>query len=349
MQGISMANKKNNKNIAKRQAKAGQNKARKRKLRLVKTKKQQQHRPDYDYAYPPLDFGPAPMADVEAPAGLRTVGMSGALMEFAKALLKHSDLKGGGMQDAFNLAMPLWNYAIAMEQGETDSRLRDEVVKGVMSACKVDMEAARETVDKAVARKNEMFPPEVQPRGTAYMFMRKEVLHLITPFNYDRLSVIDQAVPATEQDHRFFEQLAALDEVKKHADDYEEWEKQYEIVRENFGEVFWGWLVAKGVGEKMAEDFTFKAEFFINFIYYYGCTDILRNTDYGCFDEFFFDFVLRKIMLGEPGEHVEWVPALRLFFAFLAEKGYVDDAAPYVEAIDRFEEPFLGLLRKKYG
>lgn len=344
-----MAKKKNKKNIAKRQAKTGQRKARKRKLRLVKTKKQQRRRPDNDYAYPPLDFDPAPMADVEAPAGFRTVGMSEALMEFAKALLKHSELTGGGMQDAFNLAMPLWNYAIAVERGETDNRLRAEVVKGVMSACKVGKEAARETVDKAVARKNEMFPPEVQPQETAYMFMRKEVLHLISPFNYDRLSVSDQVIPATEQDHRFFEQLAALDEVKKDADDYREWEQLYERMRENFGEVFRGWLAAKGVDEEMADEFTFKAEFFIDFIYYYGCADILRNTDYGCFDEFFFDFVLRKIMLDEPGEHVEWVPALRLFFAFLAEKGYVDDAAPYVEAIDGLEEPFVGLLRKKYG
>jgi hypothetical protein len=343
-----MTNKKNKKNIAKRQAKAGQRKARNRKLHLVKTKKQQR-RPDDDYAYPPLDFGPAPLAAVETPAGFRAVGMSAALMEFAKVLLKHSDLKVSRMEDAFNLAMPLWNYAIAMERGETDSRLRTEVVKKVMSACKIGEDAARVTVDKAAARKNEMFPPEVQPRGTAYMFMRKEVVHLIAPFNYDRLSVSDQAVPATEQDHCFFEQLAALDKVKKGAADYEDWEKQYGTVRENFGEVFWGWLVAKGVGEGMADDFAFKAEFFINFIYNYGCTDILRNTDYGCFDEFFFDFVLRKIMLDKPGEHVEWVPALRLFFAFLAEKGYVDDAAPYVEAIDGFEEPFFDLLRKEYG
>jgi hypothetical protein len=344
-----MTNKKKKKNIAKRQAKAGQRKERKRQLRLVKTKKKQQRRPDDDYPYPPLDFGPAPLADIETPAGFRAVGMSGALMEFIKALLKHSDLTGSGLEDAYNLAMPLWNYAIAMERGETDSRLRAEVVKGVMSTCKIGEAAARETVDKAVARKNEMFPPEVQPRGTAYMFMRKETLHLIVPFNYDRLSVSDQAVPAAGQDHRFFEQLAALDKVKKDADDYRDWEKQYETVRENFGEVFGGWLVAKGVGEEMADDFIFKAEFFINFIYSYGCTDILRNTDHGCFDEFFFDFVLRKIMLDEPGEHVEWIPALRLFFAFLAEKGYVDDAAPYVEAIDGLEEPFLDLLRKEYG
>lgn len=192
----------------------------------MKTKKQQQRRPGDDNAYPPLDFGSAPRAAVEAPAGFRAVGMSGALMEFAKALLKHSDLKGSGMEDALNLAMPLWNYTIAMERGETDSRLRAEVVKGVMSACKVGEEAADETVAKAVARKNKMFPPEVQPRGSAYMFMRKEVLHLIAPFNYDRLSVSDQAVPATGQDHRFFEQLAALDEVKKDADDYREWEKR---------------------------------------------------------------------------------------------------------------------------
>lgn len=345
-----MAKKKKKKNVAKRQAKASKRKVQKRKLRLVKAKKKQQvhNQDDYNHLPPGFDYPPLEY-DQETPSGFRAIGMSEAVMEFAKAMIKHPDIKGlSSMEDAMNLAMPLWNYAIAQEQGEDGEKLRSEIIRALMPACKLSRDEAGIMADKVVARKNEMFPPEVQPQGTPYMFMRKEVLHLITPFNYDRLTVSGPVIPTSEDDQRFFEQFAALDEVKKGADDFEDWEEQYEVVGENFGEVFWGWLTGKGVDEDMANDFIFKAEFFINFIYNYGCTDILRNTDYGCFDEFFYDFVLRKIMM-EPGEHVEWVPALRLFFIFLAEKGYVEDATPFVEAINGFEEPFLSLLRTEYG
>ncbi|MCF6237499.1 MAG: hypothetical protein L3J79_01575 [Candidatus Marinimicrobia bacterium] len=342
-----------NKNIAKRQAKAAKRKVQKRKLRLVKARKQQHQQKNYqdDYNYPPPGIGTPPFDDdIETPAGFRVVGMSEALMEFARSMIRHPDIKGlNSMEDAFNLAMPLWNFAISQGQGEAGDKLRAEIIKALMPACKISRDEAGELADKAVARKNEMFPPEVQPQGTRYMFMRKEVLHLVTPFNYERLTLSDEVIPLGGRDRRFFEQFAALDEVKKGADDYEEWDKQYEIVRENFGEVFVAWLLAKGGDDELADKLTFKAEFFINFIYNYGCTDILRNTDYDCFDEFFYDFVLRKIMLDDPGEHVEWVPALRLLFVFLAEKDYVNDDAPYIEAINGFEEPFLTLLRKEYG
>ena len=46
---------------------------------------------------------------------------------------------------------------------------------------------------------------------------------------------------------------------------------------------------------------------------------------------------------------MDWIPALRLFFIFLAEKGYLDDAGAYVVPLDTFEEPFLQLLLKEYG
>lgn len=342
--------KKNKKNIAKRQAKAGERKTQKRKLRLVKARKQQRQKSfEPDFGYPPPGYGPPHMTDMEAPDGFRAVGMSEALMLFTNELIKHPDLKGlDSMQDVYNLAMPLWNYTITQEHGEDTEKLRSMIIKALVSTCKISQEEAGLLLDKAVARKNEMFPPDVQPQGTVTMFMRKENLHLITPFNYNRLTVSAEVIPVNDKDQRFFDQLAALDEIKKEADDFDEWQKQYEVVRESFGEIFWGWLTAKDVDEDLANEFTFRAEFFINFIYNYGSADILQNTDYSCLDEFFYDFVLRKIML-DPWEHVEWVPALRLLFTFLAEKGYVEEAEPFVKAIDSFEEPFLSLLRKEYG
>ena len=50
----------------------------------------------------------------------------------------------------------------------------------------------------------------------------------------------------------------------------------------------------------------------------------------------------------EPEEHVDWVPALRLFF-FLGEVGYLTDVGTYVDTLNTFEEPFLQLLRREFG
>lgn len=344
-------NKKNKKNIARRQAKAGQRKAQKRKLRLVKTKQNKQRpRSDYDHMSPDFDYPPlAP--DTEAPPGFRVVGMTEALMEFAKAMIKHPEIKGlDSMEDAFNLAMPLWNYAIAMEQGEANKKLKSEIIKALKPICKVNGKEAEKLADKMVERKNEMFPPDIQPHGTAEMYMRKEISHVITPFNYGRLKLSDKPLPAVGDDFQFLDLLTALDETKQVAEDYDEWQEQYEAMEEKCGEVFNAWLKGKGVDPDIISKFAFQATFFTNFVYNYGHDDtgILCNTDDLFFEDFFYDFVLRKIMM-EPDEHVDWVPSLRLFFLFLAEKGYLDDAMPYVDTIDTFEEPFLQLLRKEYS
>ena len=156
--------------LAKRQAKAGQRKAQKKKLRLVKAKQKKQHpRSDYDHMSPDFDYPPlAP--DTEAPAGFRAVGMTQALMEFAKAIIKHPEIKGlNSMEDAFNLAMPFWNYTIAMEQGEANKKLKSEIIKALMPACKVNRKEAGELADRMVALKKEMFPPDIQPHGTMEM------------------------------------------------------------------------------------------------------------------------------------------------------------------------------------
>jgi len=347
-----VAKKKKKKKIAKRQARAAERKARKRKLRLVKARKQQSGHFQDEYRSSPPVFGPAPFADdIDIPPGFRVVGMSEAMMEFAKAMIRHPDIKGlDGMKHAFNLAMPLWNYALARERDEADDRLRSEIIKALMAACRIGRDEAGELVDQLADLRNEMFPPEIQPEGTSCMFMRKEVSHLITPFNYERLSLNDTVVPPGEQDRRFFDQLAALDELRmSDEDDYEVLEKQIGIVESDFDEVFNIWLLAKGVDDELANVLTFDAQFFFVFIYEYGAADILRHADQECFEEFLYDFVLRKVVFDSPAEHVQWVPALRLLFLFLDEKGYIDEAAPFIRILDAMEEPFLNHLRAEYG
>ncbi len=348
-----MAKKKNKKNIAKRKAKGNQRKAQKRKLRLVKAKqnkKQSQSRHDHlpaSFDYPPL------MSD-EPPAGFRAIGMSAAMMEFAKAMIKHPDLKElESMEKTIGLAMPLWNYAIATEMGEVNTDMRSECCKELQQVCHVNQQEAEVLIDKMVILKNEMFPPDVQPQGSPIMFMRKGVSHIIAPFNYDRLLLNDEILPETEDDRRLLGLLADLDRMildSAEDGDYDSWQEKYHAMEKQCGIAFKAWLAGKGVTGEFYEDCAYLAAFFVNFVYQYGHDNvgILRNTDELYFEEFFYDFVLRKVIM-EPNEHVDWVPALRLFFTFLAEKGYLDDAGPYVIPLDTFEKPFLQLLRQEYG
>lgn len=348
-----MAKKKNKKNIAKRKAKGDQRKAQKRKLRLVKAKQnKQQSRSSHDHIPPNFDYPPLPPD--QAPAGFRAVGMSEAMMEFAKAMIKHPDVKGlESMEKTFGLAMPIWNYTIASERGEVNTAMKAECCKALQQACALNQQEAEEMLDKMVLLKNEMFPPDVQPQGSPMMFMRKGVSHIIAPFNYDRLVLNDEVLPVTDNDRQLLDLLTDLDTMKlvsAEDGDYDSWQEQYDAMEEQCGTTFRAWLEGKGVTDELIEDFVFLATFFVNFVYQYGHDDvgILRNTNELFFEEFFYDFVLRKVMM-EPNEHVDWIPILRLFFIFLAEKGYLDDASTYVFPLDTFEEPFLQLLRKEYG
>lgn len=290
----------------------------------------------------------------ETPAGFRAVRMGEAMMEFAKAMIKHPDIKGlESLEETIGLAMPLWNYAIATEQGNVNASMRSTCCEVLQLACTINQQEAEELIDKMVILKNEMFPPDVQPQGSPIMFMRKGVRHIIAPFNYDRLILNDEVLPETEDGRRLLDLLADLDRVKlDSADDgdYESWQEKYHAMKNQCGITFKAWLDGKGVTDELNEEFVYLATFFVNFVYQYSHDDtgILRNTDDLFFEDFFYDFVLRKVMM-EPNEHVNWIPALRLFFIFLAEKGYIDDASHYVIPLDTFEEPFLQLLRKEYG
>lgn len=346
-----MAKKKKKKNIAKRKAKADQRKARKKKLRLVKTKQQKQRLCSGNDHFPQgFDF--PPLVPDEVPPGFRSVGMSEALNEFVKAIMKHPELKGlESMKQAFELAMPLWNHAIATERVQVNAALNSECCKAVMQAFRVNLQEAELLLEKIVTLKQEMFPPDVQPEVGPVMFMRKGTQHVIDPFDYSRLVLNDKKLPLTEEDGRFVTLLTELDESKlADIEDYDKWARQYDPMEEQCAKSFRDWMERKGVDQGLAADFAFRATFFTNFVYQYGHDDpgILRNTDELFFEDFFYDFVLRKIMM-EPEEHVDWAPALRIFFLYLEEVGYLPDAGTYVDTLNTFEEPFLQLLRREFG
>ena len=65
-------------------------------------------------------------------------------------------------------------------------------------------------------------------------------------------------------------------------------------------------------------------------------------------EEFFTDYVLRKVMV-DPNEYVQFIPAIKTFYTFLHEKGYIDNPEPMIELLDAYELTFIEILRKRFG
>ena len=65
-------------------------------------------------------------------------------------------------------------------------------------------------------------------------------------------------------------------------------------------------------------------------------------------EEFFIDHLLRKVLV-EPHEYTEWPPALKLFYNFLYEIGYLERLEKIIKLLDGIEPNFIGVLRKRYS
>jgi len=50
----------------------------------------------------------------------------------------------------------------------------------------------------------------------------------------------------------------------------------------------------------------------------------------------------------DPNEYVQWPPAMKLFYTFLYEKGYLEDPEPFIQLVDEIEPHFIDLLRKTF-
>jgi hypothetical protein len=62
--------------------------------------------------------------------------------------------------------------------------------------------------------------------------------------------------------------------------------------------------------------------------------------------EFFMDWLMRKVMV-KPPEYTQWPPALRLFYRFLSEKGYLDDPEPIIAGLQAIEPAFIAMVKQR--
>ena len=289
-----------------------------------------------------MPFGGAP----DIPTGFRPISMTQAIMEFAAPIMAY--VENGTVQDpndALQVGMLLWNSTLP-EAPVAVRQSRREIVTQIETTLQLDRQEADAFYDRMIERKAYLFPDEIQPAGpTMTMFMRKEVDYLITPFEESQLNLSDELVPPDGDDDAFLDALRQLDACIDAGDDYGDWEHDFFEMQELCCQRYRHWLLAKGVPETFSQQFSFCLEPYLNFIYQYDAGN-LRDVLPDAIEEFFMDWLMRKVMV-KPPEYTQWPPALRLFYRFLSEKGYLDDPEPIMTGLHAIEPEFIAMVKQR--
>ena len=332
--------KKKKREISKRRANAREKSKKKRNLRLVKSKAETEQTTILRPGLPHMG----------APEGFRSISMSQAIMEYAKPLLEFAKDEENAFNDTLQIGMLIWNYAISVEEGKEDKKIENKILKSLASAYSLKKDEAPALLTKMTDRYAYLFPKDKQPEpGTPFMFIRKEVHFLIKPFDYKRLVLSNKIFPAEQEDLDLIEKIETLDGYIENHADYSSYEDLLFSLHDECRERFEKWLTAKGLKEGI-ENFSFCLQTYLDFIYAYMHEDfvVLKSVTDIYFLEFFEDFLLRKMMV-EPLEYVYWPPALKLFYRFLHEKGYLDRQEDMIRKIDKLEPYFIEVLRKQFS
>jgi len=324
--------------IDRRRSKVRQKKKRKHALWSVKSKPRPKviHRPGLPY--------------MGAPEGFRSISMAQAIMEYAKPIMEYIEDAENGLDKAMQISTMLWNYTISAEKGNEDKKLEKEISKTLRKTLGMDKDEAQALFTKMVQRYRYLFPQNIQPEpGLPFMFIRKEVRHLIRPFDYKKLVLSKELIPPDKKDGDVIDKIRRLDTYISDGADYGKYENLFPSLKDECEDQFEKWLIAKGLRDD-ARDFSFCLSTYLDFIYGYLHDDvvILKLVPDIYFIEFFEDFLLRKMMV-EPNEYVYWPPALKLLYQFLHEKGYLDNHEEIMEKIDKIEPYFMEVLKKQFS
>ena len=271
--------------------------------------------------------------------------MTQAMLAYAEPIMAY--VENGTVQDpndALQLGMQLWNCTLP-HVPVPQKPSRTAIVDTIRATLQLDRQEADAFFERMIARKAYLFPDDIQPAGAMTMFMRKEVEYLITPFAESQLHLSDAPVPPDGDDRPFLDALRQLDARIAADDDYDEWEADFFAMQDLCCQRYHHWLQAKGVPETYCEQFPFCVETYLNCIYQYGAGK-LRDVSPYAIEEFFLDYLLRKVM-AKPPEYTQWPPALRLFYRFLSEKGYLDDPEPTMASLHAIEPDFIALVQQR--
>jgi hypothetical protein len=288
-----------------------------------------------------MPFGDEP----DAPKGFRPISTTQAMMEYAAPIMAYvNDGTVADLNDALQVGLLLWNSTlpevpVAMRQS------RREIVAQIETTLQMDRQEADAFYDEMIERKAYLFPDEIQPEGAMTMFMRKEVEYLITPFEESQLNLSDQIIPPNGDDVTFVNALEQLDARIDFGEDYGDWESDFFEMKDLCCERYHHWLRAKGVPETFSQQLSFCLEPYLTFIYQYDAGSVLDVLP-DAIEEFFMDWLMRKVMV-KPPDYTQWPPALRLFYRFLSEKGYLDDPEPMLKGLYDIEPEFIELVKSR--
>lgn len=287
---------------------------------------------------------------IDAPPGFQAIPMTQGVIEYAKPLMDYVD-KGivKDPNEVYQIAMALWNYDISVKEG--DFRItKKEIIKQIEQKLKLNTDEASDFFDMMVRRKEHLFPDEIQPAHPMTMFMRQEKHYIISEFNYTKLNLSDEIYDSTIEDEKVVHELNLMDDYIADGVAYDEWEDHFFQMKEKCKNRFENWLRLKNVKE-YCEDFPHNIEVYLDFIFGYMHDDDdinLKNVTSIYIEEFFVDYLLRKVHT-EPPEYITWPPAMKLFYQFLKEIGYIERPEKVTKLINKIEPVFVNILKERYS
>jgi len=336
--------KKDKSSMEKRRAKARERAKKKRSLRKLQSAKQQDH----------VVISRPGLSDMGAPEGFRSISFSQAILEYGKPIMDRFNEDIDSLNEGMYLSTLLWNYANDFEKGKKNrelEKLKKEALKVFKKILHLDKEESQTLLEDMIERNYYLFPPDIQPEvPSMFMFIRKEVRHLIRSFDYGKIGfTVEEAIPPGEDDLQFINKLNTLDHHILNDSDYEEFEELLFSLDDECRRLFEKWLREKGFKD-YAESYSNCLDIFMHFIYGYMHDDavLLKSIPDIYFMEFFEDFLLRKMMV-DPPKYLYWPPAIKLFYQYLNEKGYLTNSKKIIQQIDRIEPYFITVLRKQFS
>lgn len=334
----------NKKDMNKRRNKAAQKKQEKRKAKAAALRR----RPEVQVRYRPG------ITEMGAPEGFRAIGMAQAMMEYGKPLNEYFGKTPQSMDDLnkmMKISMLLWNHALDEEKGEERSARKSEVVAALSETLGLNGEEAEALRVRMVERRIWLFPPDVQPqeRASPIMIMRKETPAEIKPFAYDRLQHTRDEVPAGDEDRALIQNIEKLDRFMEEEADYGEYEKLLTETKDEAEKRYKQWLMDRGFPEEF-HGLAGCLHIYFDFVYGYMHDHVvtMKTITLNYLTEFFEDFLIRKVY-GDPQEYVEWPPAIKLFYLFLKDKGYMKDTTSMTSMINALELRFMEILKKQFA
>jgi hypothetical protein len=290
--------------------------------------------------------------DLQPPDGFRLVSATQALTEYAGPLMEMIPMPDdvSKANEIFGVVPEIWNYTLDDKVIPEGKKSEKEMLSLISQRLGLDQKESHDFLSMMVERKHFLFPAEVQPKGSPYMFIRKEVSFLISRFDYERLNINPEVLPPDALDLKLVKNLNKLDQYIRRSADYAKYEKLLLNVQDAVLDRFNIWLDAKGVREHQRQ-IAFIAEGYLIFIYGYQHEQplTLKDRPGRYLAEFVVDYLLRKTSL-EPWEYTLAPSTLRLIYSFLHEKEYLDKPPDMMmEFIDRLDPPYIDVLKEHFS